>query len=82
MSCKLLVSLRGGGEFQTVTHDALTILAIIEVLPEFLSDKRHEGMQHLQQDLEELEGLVISCLVDRLCLTVDVGGLHHLQIPA
>ena len=39
-------------------------------------------MQHLQQLVEEVEGGVISLGVDGLLLSVDVGGLHHLQIPA
>ena len=39
-------------------------------------------MQHLQQNFEELECLCVGLLVDGLCLAIDVGGFHHLQIPA
>ena len=52
------------------------------MLPQLLGDEWHEGMQHLQQDLEELQRLVVSSFVDGLRLTIDVGRLHHLQIPA
>ena len=78
----MLVGLAGSGQLQTVAHDRLALLAVVEVLPELLGDERHEGVEHLQQDLEELEGLVVGCAVDGLCFTVDIGGLHHLEVPA
>ena len=34
-------------------HDALVGLALIDVLPQFFGDERHEGMKHLHQPLEE-----------------------------
>ena len=38
-------------------------------------------MEHLEQGLEEVERSLVGGLVDGLRLAVDVGGLHHLQIP-
>ena len=36
-------------KFEFVTHDALVILAVIDVLPQLFCDERHEWMQHLQE---------------------------------
>ena len=69
-------------ELQTLTHDALAILALVECLPEGFGDERHEGVEHLQQGVEEAEGGIVGLAVDRLCLAVDVCWLHHLEIPA
>ena len=82
LSSQLIVSLAGSVELQAHAHDGLSGLAVIQVLPQLLSDEWHEGVQHLQQNLEELERLVVSSFVDGLRFTIDVGGLHHLQIPA
>ena len=38
-------------------------------------------MQHLQQGIEEAQRSLIGLAVDGLRLSVDVGGLHHFEIP-
>ena len=52
------------------------------MLPQLLGDKRHEGVQHLEQGLEEAQCLVVSGAVDGLGFAIDVGGLDHLEVPA
>ena len=39
-------------------------------------------MQHLEQGIEETQGSVVGGTVDGLWLAVNVGRLHHLEIPA
>ena len=82
LSGELVVSSSRSRKMQADTHDALAILAVVEVLPQLLGNERHEGVQHHEQLFEELQCLIVGLLVDRLCLAIDVGRLHHLQIPA
>ena len=51
------------------------------MLPKFLGDERHEGMQHLHELLKEAERAVHRRLVNGQLLTIDVRRLNHLQIP-
>ena len=61
---------RGGAH-----RDALAVLALCDVLPQFLRDKRHEGVEQMQQVVEETNHRVVSLLVDGL----SVGGLHDFE---
>ena len=63
---------------QLLRHDAFARLAVVDVLPQFFGDERHERMQLHEQGFEELQGLFISGTVNGL----SVGGLHHFEVPA
>ena len=77
-----LLNIVGRIQKKALTHDALAWLTLIECLPQFFCDERHERMEHLQQDVEEAQCGIVCCTVDGLGLTVNVCGLDHLQIPA
>ena len=47
-------------------HDAFTFLSLPQVLPNLFGDKRHEGMEVLQQVFEDADGLFIGFPVDGL----------------
>ena len=68
-------------DLQFLTHDALTVLTLVESLPQFLCDEWHEGVQHFQQDIEEAQCCIVGLTVDRLGLAIDIGRLYHLEIP-
>ena len=77
VGCQLLLLSCRCRNLQLLAHDALAILAVVDVLPQLLRDEWHEWMQHLQEGIEEAEGSVVALLVDRLT----VSWLHHLQVP-
>ena len=58
-------------------HDALARLAIGEVLPQFLGDKRHERVEHTQERVEEAQCGVECGAVDRLL----ISRFNHFEIP-
>ena len=66
-----------GGLLHGAHHQALTLLALSQVLPQLLGDEGHEGVQLMQQGVEKADGGVVHLTGDRLT----EGGLHHLQIP-
>ena len=67
-----------GFKMQTVAHDRLARLAVVNVLPQFFGDEWHEGVKHLEQHLEEVQCGVVGGTVDGLLIV----RLHHLQVPA
>ena len=79
---ELFFGLCGSVYMEALTHDALSLLALAEGLPQGFGDEGHEGVQHLQQHVEEVQRGVVGLAVDGLRLSVDIGGLHHLQVPA
>ena len=59
-------------------HDAFSLGTLGDMLVDFFGDERHEGMYHLHEILEYLQGGLQGLPVDR-CL---ISRFHHLQIPA
>ena len=64
--------------YSFIHHNALSLFALGEVLPEFLGDERHEGVEQTQHAVEETAGRFVCRAVNGL----PVGGLNHLEIPA
>ena len=58
-------------------HDGLPFLTLCYVLPQFLSDEGHDGMDELQEGLKELKGGLLGFRVNGL----SVCGLDCLKIP-
>ena len=56
-------------------HDAFAILTLGEVLPEFLGDEGHKGMEQTEQRVEETDRSIVSGAVDRRA----VSRFHHLE---
>ena len=58
-------------------HYALAVLALIDMLPQFLCDERHEGVYQFEQTVKKTECSLIANLIDGVL----VSRLNHLQIP-
>ena len=73
-----LVCLACIADIKHFAHDAVAILMVVDVLPEFFCYERHERMEHFQQGIEEPECCLVCLLVYRLL----VCRLDHLKVPA
>ena len=63
---------------QDSIHDALTILAVADVLPQLLADEWHERMDETQQHVEESQRCIHRGAIDGLL----VGWLDNLKIES
>ena len=77
VSHEFLSFLCRSSDFQYLYHNALTFLAVVDMLPEFFRNERHERMEHFKQLLKELQCSIIGLLVNGLL----ISGFHHLKIP-
>ncbi len=58
-------------------HQAVLCSALLQVVPQFLGDEGHEGVQHFDQALKDGRGTCQRARVYRLL----VLRLYHLEVP-